>query len=102
MIPMTTLSRTPNALKTVELCNGLNDDEGVLVTYWATMEHGQRSRSIALNPAELQALLHSLSPSLLVEVLGEQGILCTMGGEAPDVAAGLDALVAEQDAPNQP
>ena len=52
--------------------------------------------------AALLALLRALPTSLLVEVLGERGILCTTGGEAPDVATGLDALVAEQDAPNQP
>ena len=40
---------------------------------------------------ELLSLLRVLPTAMLVEVLSTRGILCAMGGEAPDVAAGLDA-----------
>ena len=52
--------------------------------------------TIPLNRTALLTLLRVLPTSLLVEVLSTRGILCTMGGEGPDVAEGLDALVAEQ------
>ena len=90
---MTILSRDTDGLKTVEPLNCLSYDDGVLVTHWAATES---SRSIALTRPELQDTLRLLSTSLLVEVLGERGIACIMGGEAPDVAAGLRALLAEQ------
>ena len=92
----TTFIRQNVTSQTMLLITGKHAAQGaILNVYDSTKSY----LSIALDHTELLALLRALPMALLVEVLGERGIACTMGGEAPDVAAGLDALAAEQSDP---
>ena len=89
----TILSQTAFQLKTAEALFPGDYGQGALLLQWT-----ERGRiSLALDPTELRAFLRVLHTDLLVAILGERGVLCTMGGEAPDVAEGLDALASEHD-----
>ena len=87
----TILSQTTTQLKTVEPLFPGDYIHGLILIHWT--ECGRSM--LTLDDGELLGLLRVLPAALLVEVLGERGVLCTMGGEAPDVARELDALAAE-------
>ena len=90
----TILSQTTFQLKAMEPLPPGDYTQGFVLSTWT--ECG-RTR-IALDRDELLGVLRVLPTAMLVEVLGERGVLCTMGGEAPDVARELDALAVEQHA----
>ena len=92
----TTFLREGITSQTMLLITGQSAGQGAILTIY---DSTKSYISLALDHPELLALLRALPTDLLVEVLGERGVLCTMGGEAPDVAAGLDALIAEQSDP---
>ena len=88
----TILSQTSTQLKTMEFLFPGDKAHGLVFYDWT--ERG-RTR-FSLDCGELCAVLRALPTDLLAAVLVERGVLCTMGGEAPDVARELDALVAER------